>query len=187
VSQRKATFDLLAGLHNINYSTPQQVRHTQNSPSPLIWTVANLAVSYRRHELLGLQTLQTHLRVGWGAKGEGERPHAMTSLANHRSVPGNKMSYSCLSCLQCTMSDQPHICYNIQRTRAVHTEWLWHHKSGVMSLQSPLSRNHNLVRTKGVLQITRWMEYFQLQVINWLEKWKFYDETPHKQHISLTT
>jgi hypothetical protein len=36
-------------------------------------------------------------------KREGERPRVITMLANHRSIPGNKMSYSCLSCLQCTM------------------------------------------------------------------------------------
>jgi hypothetical protein len=76
-----------------------------------------LQVQCTQHLLTsGLQQLSSCLSKKWTGqswdfeniylsrmKREEERPRVMTMLTNHRSVPGNKMSYSCLSRLQCMM------------------------------------------------------------------------------------
>jgi len=97
VSQRTETSDYLVGLHQSIYGIPSQIFHHSVSTYQ---DSSNLAAAYRRDELVGRQTLKTYLSR---MKREGERPGVMTMLTNHRSVPGNKMSYSCLSSLQCTM------------------------------------------------------------------------------------
>jgi hypothetical protein len=97
VSQCTETSDYLFGLHQSIYGIPSHIFHHSISTHQ---NSSNLPAAYRRDELVGRQTLKTYLSR---MKREGMRPGVMTMLTNHRSVPGNKMSYSCPSRLQRTM------------------------------------------------------------------------------------